>query len=315
MSHTSRNINELMTPVCWIIVPVLCALMIRIPMSRVMHFCEWPLLSPLPFCRHDVHVSVSCNLSIIVYVRDCILLFSTSVIAHVCVISCGTSNSYLIESDFLIVHIFITGTTLISREYLSKYDRETDCTGEYTIQTYTIGACSTGGVKYQIVSGTASLVPSLAPTAFSSALTLELSGYSVAAKYSDNKCNILTSAVSYPLNSCNEHESGYAKYTATAYSIARTEYSDSLCKTATSTLGPTYIDYTALCVDDSESSGLALVNANGVPPSPLPMASIRLVHTMSLPCVIANLPYSWLSQYLSSLSLIRSDLMWSYLIG
>ena len=202
--------------------------------------------------------------------------------------------------------LIITGSTLSKLTYsYSDYA----CTGEYTMETYTIGACSSGGVKYQIVPGTASLVPSLAPTAFSSALTSELSGYTVTAKYSDNKCKILTSAVSYPLNSCNDYESGYAKYAANAYTIARTEYSDSLCKTATSTLGPTYIDITTSCTSLNlrsvvPSSTLAIVNANGVPPSSLPMASIRLVHTMSFPCVMGSVHHAYFHSYLSSLSLI-----------
>ena len=193
--------------------------------------------------------------------------------------------------------MFVTGSTLTSRKYETDTDRETDCTGEYTIQTYTVGACSAGGVKYQIIPGTASLVPSLAPTAFSSALTLELSGYSVATKYSDNKCTMIASAVSYPLNSCNDYENmigvrGYAKYTATAYTIARTEYSDPLCKTATSALGPVYIDYMSTCSNNISyalSSTIDVVNANGVPPSSLTMASIRLVCIMSLSCVMASL--------------------------
>ena len=176
------------------------------------------------------------------------------------------------------------------------------CDGEYTMETHTIGACSTGGVKFQIVPGTASLVPSLAPTAFSSALTLELSGYTVTAEYSDDECTLLTSAVSYPLNSCNEYTTiygttGFVKHTATAYTIARTLYSDSLCMTATSTLGPVYIDYSVSCdvlnFDDFMAlPGLVFVNSNGVPPSSLTMASIRLVHFISLSCVIASLPCS-----------------------
>ena len=109
---------------------------------------------------------------------------------------------------------------MTSRKYLRINDVLTGCTGEYSIRTYTLGACSGDGVKYQIVPGTASLVPSLAPTAFSSALTSELSGYSVNAEYSDDRCTLLRSAVSYPLNVCIEYEGGYAKYTATAYTIA-----------------------------------------------------------------------------------------------
>ena len=151
---------------------------------------------------------------------------------------------------------------------------------------------------YQIVPGTASLVPSLAPTVFSLALTLQLSGYFVRAQYSDDRCTTITSAVSHPLNSCNEYESKsgesrYAKYTATPYTIARTEYSDSLCMTAVSTLGPTYTDYTGTCVDDNVyamAATLAVVNSNGVPPSSLPMASIRSVPIISLSCVMASQP-------------------------
>ena len=192
---------------------------------------------------------------------------------------------------------FTLGSTISHLKYASTTGT---CIGEYTKENYSIGASSTGGVKYRIVPGTASLVPSLAPTAFSSTLTSELSGYTVTAEYSDDECNILKSAVSYPLNSCIEYTtkygvSGYAKYAATAYTIARTEYSDSLCKTAMSALGPTYIDYTASCVDVSNtwiSATLAIVNANGVPPSSITMASIRLVHTMSLSCVMGSVHHA-----------------------
>ena len=166
---------------------------------------------------------------------------------------------------------------------------------------------------YQIVPGTASLVPSLAPTAFSLALTMQLSGYFVRAQYSDDRCTTITSAVSHPLNSCNEYESKsgesrYAKYTATPYTIARTEYSDSLCMTAVSTLGPTYTDYTGTCVDDNvyATTKLAVVNSNGVPPSSLPMASIRSVLIISLSCIMAGQPaYNF---HLFSVSLILFDL-------
>ena len=189
--------------------------------------------------------------------------------------------------------MIITGSTLSKLTYSPN---DFTCTGEYHIETYTVGACSTGGVMYQIVPGTASLVPSLAPTAFSSALTLELSGYSVTAHYSDDRCTLLRSAVSYPLNSCTEYRSQHVKYTATAYSIARTEYSDSSCKTATSALGAVYIDHSVLCapLDFNFGSfwtqpGLAIVNANGVPPSSLAMASIRLVRVT---CITASLPCS-----------------------
>ena len=162
------------------------------------------------------------------------------------------------------------------------------CVGEYTIETYTIGACSSGGVKYQIV-GTASPVPSLAPTA-------ALSGYYVSTQYLDTGCTMTTSAVSYPLNSCNDDVNGlggYVKYTATASAIARTEYSDSSCTTAVSELGPIYLDYTGTCVDGSEAplyiaSSLVSVNSNGVPASSLTMASIRLVLIISLSCVMAS---------------------------
>ena len=212
---------------------------------------------------------------------------------YVCFASCGITNSYLVESVFL-TRIFTTGSTLITRKYLdmyrATYDEEPDCTGEYTMKTATIGACSSGGVKYQIV-GTASPVPSLAPTA-------ALSGYYVTARYSDAKCAMIESAVSYPLNSCNKYgsnswESLYAKFTATASAIARTEYSDSLCTTAVSELGPIYLDYTGTCVDSSEAplyiaSSLASVNSNGVPASSLTMASIRLVLIISLSCVMAS---------------------------
>lgn len=212
---------------------------------------------------------------------------------HVCFTSCGITSLYLVESVFLTC-VFTTGSTLITRKYLdmyrATYDEKPDCTGEYTIETYTIGACSSGGVKYQIV-GTASPVPSLAPTA-------ALSGYYVTAQYSDSKCTTLTYAVSHPLNSCNEYESksgesGYVKFTATASAIARTEYSDSLCTAAVSELGPTYLDYTGTCVDSSEApvyiaSSLASVNSNGVPASSLTMASIRLVLIIGLSCVMAS---------------------------
>ena len=186
------------------------------------------------------------------------------------------------------------GSTILHLHYLGLTGK---CTGEYTMETYTIGACSTGNVKYQIVPGTASLVPSLAPTAFSSALTSELSGYSVAAKYSDNECTLLTSAVSYPLNSCNDHNRVpyrgiYAKYTATAYTMAQKLCVDPLCKSASSRSEPTYIDYSAVCATTSnKQSTLALVNSNGVPPSSLAMASIRSVHTISLLCVMASASY------------------------
>ena len=149
---------------------------------------------------------------------------------------------------------------------------------------------------YQIVPGTASLVPSLAPTVFSLALTLQLSGYFVRAQYSDTSCTTITSAVSYPLNVCSYHPEGvgdFVKYTATAYAIATTMYSDSLCMTAVSTFGSTYTDYTGTCVGDSEtskSSSISSVNSNGVPPSSLPMASIRSVPIISLSCVMAGQP-------------------------
>ena len=209
--------------------------------------------------------------------------------ASIC-ISCGVTNSYLVESVFL-TRVFTTGSTLITRKYLDKdmtaYDEKPDCTGEYTIETAIIGACSSG-VKYQIV-GTASPVPSLAPTA-------ALSGYYVTARYSDAKCALIESAVSYPLNSCNDDADGlggYVKYTATASAIARTEYSDSSCTTAVSELGPIYLDYTGTCVDSSEApvyiaSSLASVNSNGDPISSLTMASIRLVLIISLSCVMAS---------------------------
>lgn len=190
--------------------------------------------------------------------------------------------------------MFYPGSTLSKLTY-SPLDIR--CADEYTIETYTVGACSSGGVMYQIVPGTASLVPSLAPTAFSLALTLQLSGHFVTAQYSDDKCITITSAVSHPLNSCNEYESKsgesrYAKYTATPYTIARTEYSDSLCMTAVSTLGPTYIDYTGTCVNGYiyATTKLAVVNSNGVPPSSLPMASIRSVPIISLTCLMASQP-------------------------
>ena len=130
-------------------------------------------------------------------------------------------------------------------------------------------------MKYQIV-GTASPVPSLAPTA-------ALSGYYVTALYSEDRCTKITSAVSYPLNSCNDDVNGlggYVKYTATASAIARTEYSDSSCTTAVSELGPIYLDYTGMCTSPNSytyvrSNTLITVNSNGVPPSSLTMASIR----------------------------------------
>ena len=185
------------------------------------------------------------------------------------------------------------GSTLSKLTYSP---RDFLCVGEYTIDTYTIGACSSGGVMYQIVPGTASLVPSLAPTVFSLALTLQLSGYFVRAQYSDDRCTTITSAVSHPLNVCSYHPEGvgdFVKYTATAYAIATTMYSDSLCMTAVSTFGPTYTDYTGTCVGDSEtskSSSISSVNSNGVPPSSLPMASNRLVPIISLTCVMASQP-------------------------
>ena len=217
-----------------------------------------------------------------------------------------------------LARLLLTGSTLIIRDYLNKYPSVIECTGEYTIKTYTIGACSTGGVKYQIVSGTASLVPSAAPTAFSSALTLQLSGYSVSAQYSDDRCTTMISAVSYPLNSCNDNKDmfrmgGYEKYTATAYTIARTEYSDSLCTTAVSALGPTYTDYTGTCKSINflsyiTSPGLILVNSNGVPPSSLAMASIRLVLITSISCPIASLRFSrcWRVALRQSLRIARN---------
>ena len=243
--------------------------------------CEW---CPADYF-YRLYLSVCSSLMTLMIIQVCRHLTLVNCILCVCLNVCTKQFTFEISSDHLF--LIFTGSTLSALTY-SRYDD--NCTGEFTMETHTIGACSTGGVKYQIVPGTASLVPSLAPTAFSSALTLQLSGYAVRAQYSDDKCTLITSAVSYPLNSCNDHAtkygvSGYAKYTATAYTIARTEYSDSLCETATSTLGPVYIDYTGACVDDSKyplSATLALVNANGVPPSSLTMASIRLVHIMSL---------------------------------
>ena len=191
--------------------------------------------------------------------------------------------------------LLFVGSTITRFTYSGSTQTSGACTGEYTIKTYTIGACSSGGVKYQIVPGTASLVPSAAPTAFSSALTLQLSGYFVSAQYSDTRCTTVTSAVSYPLNSCINFSGGvvaYEKYTATAYTIARTEYSDSLCTTAASTLGPTYTDYSASCIDNiytSSTSSAALINSNGVPPSTLPMMSIRFASLSlirSYPCSV-----------------------------
>lgn len=184
------------------------------------------------------------------------------------------SLKYLITFWFLI----FAGTTL-SKLTFTLFDFA--CTGAYTSETYTVGACSTGGVKYQIVPGTSGFVPSLAPTT----LPLE-SGYSVVAQYTDPSCTVFKSAVSHPLNSCNEYTStlgvsGYVKYTTTAYAIARTEYSDASCTTAVSILGPTYTDFTGTC--KSVNTGilsfpsLISVNSNGVPPSSLTMASIRFV--------------------------------------
>ena len=172
------------------------------------------------------------------------------------------------------MYIFVTGTTL-SKLTFGNFDQY--CVGEYTIETYTVDACSSGGVKYQIV-GTVSPVPSLAPTA-------ALSGYYVTARYSEDRCTKITSAVSHPLNSCNEYENeldliGYVKYTATASTVARTEYSDSSCTTAVSTPLPIYIDYTATCTSlffytYVPSNTLITVNSNGIPPMPFTMASIR----------------------------------------
>ena len=183
------------------------------------------------------------------------------------------SLKYLITFWFLI----FAGTTL-SKLTFTLLDFA--CTGEYTSESYTVGACS-GGAKYQIVPGTSGFVPSLAPTT----LPLE-SGYSVVAQYTDPSCAVFKSAVSHPLNSCNEYTStlgvsGYVKYTTSAYAIARTEYSDASCTTAVSILGPAYIDFTGTC--KSVKTGvlsfpsLISVNSNGVPPSSITMASIRLV--------------------------------------
>ena len=180
------------------------------------------------------------------------------------------------------------------------------CVGEYTIETYTIGACSSGGVKYQIV-GTVSPVPSLAPTA-------ALSGYYVTARYSEDRCTKITSAVSYPLNSCNNDADGlggYVKYTATASTIARTEYSDLSCTTAVSTPLPIYIDYSATCKSILSymyvpSNTLISINSNGVPPSSLTMASIRLVHIISLSCVMASFQSQFTFSFLHLLTV--SDL-------
>ena len=271
-----------------------------------------PILSSCCTCLSRVHYAWVCMTSI----ADCFFFYfcrSTCAFKHTCRTTCAFFLMWNIQFIFcwiwIFKHIFVTGSTLISRKYLEISDRDTDCTGEYTMETYTIGACSTGGVKVLIVPGTASLVPSLAPTAFMSALTLELSGYSVTAQYSDDRCTVITSAVSYPLNSCNEYQSKngvseYAKYTATAYTIARTVYSDPLCKIATSTLGPVYIDYSALCATTSnEQSTLALVNSNGFPLSTLTMASIRSVHITSLSCVITSVS-SPCPSLLSSLDLM-----------
>ena len=194
---------------------------------------------------------------------------------------CGTCDAdnlkYLITCGF-----WFLGFTLSKYTY-ALFDSG-ECLGKYTIKTFTIGACSSGGKKYQIVPGTASLVLLLVPTALSSTHTLDLSGYSVRTQYSDDKCTIISSAASYSLNSCNNYAGGlggYVKYTATAYTIAQpvdiiawTRYSDSLCFTAVSTYRPT----TRTRVENLFQTTMTFVNSNGVPPSFLSLASIRLVH-------------------------------------
>lgn len=176
------------------------------------------------------------------------------------------------------------------------------------METATIGACSSGGVKYQIV-GTASPVPSLAPTA-------ALSGYYVTARYSEDRCTKITSAVSYPLNSCNDDADGlggYVKYTATASTVARNKYSDSLCTTPVDKSVSIYLDYTGMCTSlifglFTVSSGLITVNSNGVPPSSLTMASIRSVPIISLSCVMASFRSQFTFSFLYLLTVSDSTL-------
>ena len=119
-----------------------------------------------------------------------------------------------------------------------------------------------------------------------------LSGYYVTAVYMDDKCTTLVSAVAYELNKCIGVKDYFLKSAATGDAESETLYSDILC-TAKESLS-SYIDYTTSCaMIAEEQSTLNFVNSNGFLPSSLTMASIRLVHFISLSCVIASLPCSW----------------------
>ena len=112
-------------------------------------------------------------------------------------------------------------------------------------------------------------------------ITSLLRGNYVTAVYEDDKCATVVSAVAYELNTCNYYEGYFLRSAATADTESETRYSDISC-TYKSKLS-SYIDYTASCVTTSnKQSTLAFVNANGVPPSSLAMASIRLVRIMSV---------------------------------
>ena len=105
----------------------------------------------------------------------------------------------------------------------------------------------------------------------------------------DDKCTTLVSSEAYVLNTCISVKDYFRKSAATADAVSETYYSDPSC-TAKKEL-PIFIDYSASCVTTSKmQSTLAFVNSNGVPPSSLTMASIRLVHIMSLSCIMASLP-------------------------
>lgn len=114
-----------------------------------------------------------------------------------------------------------------------------------------------------------------------------LSGYYVSAVYIDDKCTTVVSATAYELNSCISYGKYFLKNAATADAESETKYSDLSC-TAKDSLSE-YIDYTSTCAKMSQNqSTLALVNSNGVFPSSLNMASIRLARMIRLSCIMAS---------------------------
>ena len=148
--------------------------------------------------------------------------------------------------------------------------------------------------------------------------TSALSGYFVTALYVDDKCTTVLSAAAYELNTCIDYGTFFRKIGATADAESETYYSDVLCTARKKEL-PSFIDYSASCVTTSKmQSTLAFVNSNGVPPSSLTMASIRLVHNMSLSCVTASVtfpcsvPCFLLFPFWSLSLLVASDLILCY---